>query len=143
MFELVAKTDVNWKKLSDVLPAVNVGRTSLVSFMDLLEPSPHTYALDFVTYTFYFRGNDDLVKIFRSQTNLKVLAENGEGYVHGTLREWKDFVIATSVKESLYPLRKLSNIVYSFFLKEGLEQLFHNMQRHEMKDKTFYLGEKK
>lgn len=144
MFELVAKTEINWKKLVDVLPKVHTdGKTSLVSFMDLLEEKPFVYSLEFVNYTFYFMGNKELVDILRSRTNLKVLYEDGSGFVSGNLREWRDFVVACSKQNALYQIRKLGNIVYNIFLKEGLEFIFKDYSRNEQKDKTFYLEGKR
>lgn len=143
MFELVAKTEIDWKKLVDVLPKVRTdGGTSLVCFMDLLEEKPYIYSLEFVEYTFFFVGNKELVDVLRSRTNLKVLHEDGSGFVSGNLREWRDFVLACSKQQNLYAVRKLGNIVYSVFLREGLEIIFKDYYRNEQKDKTFYLEHK-
>lgn len=148
MFELVSKTQVDWVKLrgllsDDVLRNLHTdGKTPLIPFMQLLEEKPFIYALQFVHYTFYFVGNDTLVKILRERTNLKVLYEEDSGFVHGSLMEWRDFVVSASKQKHAHKVRKFANFVYSIFLNEGLGIIFDEFRRNEMKDQTFYLEKK-
>lgn len=149
MFELIAKTEINWTKLKGVLPEDVMrnlhieGRTPLFPFMSLLEEQPFNYALQFVHYTFCFSGSAELMNVLRSRTNLLVLYEAEIGFVSGSLKDWRDFVVVASTHNALFRTRKLANIIYSFFVKEGLETIFKNYSRVELKDQTFYLESKR
>lgn len=155
----IAKTEIDWAAYLTVAKH-HVG-TSVSECFDKqgISPSHEAYllSLDFIndyqfsqlkhlSFSFFCVMLKDSLLNLVQLTNLEVTIgqtdKNGifVAIVTGTLQQWKDTVIACSVQDVTYDMRKFGNLLQQYFESIGLGQIWSAYKKHKLLDTTYTIG---
>ncbi len=105
--------------------------------------------LEHLSFSFLVSCDRDMMMIVLKQTvGLNILsAEPSRGrenfIITGTLRNWKTVIVEGSGPDSCVEARQFFNEVWKCLDKLGLRDLFANLHRRELRDRTFALEHKR